>query len=101
MNIQTQIEQKLRSNFNIEYFQIENESDQHSGPAQESHFKVILVTPDFEGVSRVKRHQAVYQVLKQEMPKFHALALHTFTPDEWSKTTVVTASPVCRGGDQA
>ncbi|RZO68269.1 MAG: BolA family transcriptional regulator, partial [Halieaceae bacterium] len=28
----------------------------------------------------------------------HALALHTYTPDEWDQVATVPASPDCRGG---
>jgi BolA protein len=28
----------------------------------------------------------------------HALALHTYTPEEWDATGVSPASPDCRGG---
>ncbi|NAS94258.1 BolA family transcriptional regulator, partial [Pseudomonas syringae pv. actinidiae] len=32
------------------------------------------------------------------MGEFHALALHTYTPDEWAKTGAAPASPTCAGG---
>jgi BolA protein len=28
----------------------------------------------------------------------HALALHTYTPEEWSETEAAPDSPDCRGG---
>jgi BolA protein len=32
------------------------------------------------------------------MDQIHALALHTYTPDEWAEQGVAPASPTCKGG---
>jgi BolA protein len=32
------------------------------------------------------------------MSEFHALALHTYTPEEWAKIDAAPASPTCAGG---
>ncbi|MBD3821119.1 MAG: BolA family transcriptional regulator [Thiotrichales bacterium] len=98
MSLQSAIESKVESAFHVNYLNMENESHMHSGPATESHFKMTLVADEFEGLSKVKRHQAVYKVLAEEMPKFHALALHTFSPKEWAESPQVADSPLCRGG---
>lgn len=99
MNIQSQIEQSIQDNFAIEFAELLNESHMHSGPATESHFKLTLVSADFEGVSKVKRQQSVYKALKMLMPQFHALALHTYTPEEWQAINQqAPASPKCGGG---
>ncbi|MCE7766679.1 BolA family transcriptional regulator, partial [Pseudomonas putida] len=34
------------------------------------------------------------------MSQFHALALHTYTPQEWQKIGVAPASPTCAGGSK-
>lgn len=96
MSLQNQIENKLQQNLRIEWMALENDSHLHSGDAPESHFKLTLVSQDFVGLNKVKRHQAVYRILENEMPLFHALALHTFDPLEWQGETP-TSSP-CRGG---
>lgn len=70
----------------------------HSGPAPESHFKMTLVSEDFNGVNKVKRQQAVYRALAEFMPQFHALALHTYSPEEWAELVKAPASPKCTGG---
>lgn len=98
MSLQSEIASKIESAFNVNYLNIENESHMHSGPATESHFKMTLVAEEFEGLSKVKRHQTVYKVLAEAMPKFHALALHTFSPKEWSDSPHVADSPLCQGG---
>lgn len=77
---------------------IENESHLHAGPAVNSHFKVVLVSEVFAGLRQVARHQKVYalvgELLKGEL---HALALHTYTPDEWQGVDAAPTSPACAG----
>ncbi len=98
MSVQTSIENTLRSHFNAAELQVENESHMHSVPANsETHFKVVLVTDDFVGKRPVARHQSIYRVLSAELEgPVHALALHTYTVQEWQGR--VPASPNCMGG---
>jgi BolA protein len=98
MSLHSQIEQAILQGFEVEWMQLENESHLHAGPASESHFKLTLVSEDFQGVSKVKRQQAVYRALSELMPAFHALALHTYTPEEWSARGSAPVSPPCGGG---
>jgi BolA protein len=100
MSIQTTIEQKLASEFDARYLQVENESHMHNvAPGSESHFKVTIVSDSFREQMLIKRHRMVNKVLQQEMQQIHALALHTLTPEEWQERAGgVTDSPKCRGG---
>ena len=51
------------------------------------HFEALIVSPEFEGLSRVRRHQRVYAALGERMGgEIHALALKTLTPDEITST---------------
>lgn len=46
------------------------------------HYKAVVVSTAFEGLSRVRQHQLVYAALKGRMGgELHALALETRTPD--------------------
>lgn len=46
-----------------------------------NHWEAEIVSPQFEGVSRVKQHQMVYAALKGTMGgELHALALKTRAP---------------------
>ena len=49
------------------------------------HFSAIVVSSQFEGLSLVKRQQAVYAALLEEIRSgaVHALSLKTYTPTEW------------------
>ena len=100
MSMQTTIEEKLSSEFEVDYLQVENESHLHNvAPGAESHFKVTIVSNSFDEQMLIKRHRTVNQILQQEMQQIHALALHTLTPQEWqARGGVVAASPKCRGG---
>lgn len=49
------------------------------------HYSAVVVSPFFEGKSRIEQHQAVYAALGELMKgPVHALALSTFTPAAWS-----------------
>ena len=103
MTIQQTIEQKLGEAFKSQHLLVENESHMHSVPANsETHFKVTLVSEDFEGQGKVKRHQSLYRVLADELAGgVHALALHLYTPDEWTASgQAAPASPNCLGGSK-
>lgn len=103
MSMSDRIQQKLESALTIAHLEIVNESHMHSvPPGSETHFKVVLVSPAFEGLRAVARHQRVYGVLAEEMKGgIHALALHLYTPGEWSQEMTVPASPLCRGGGKS
>lgn len=100
MTMQTTIEQKLSQAFETEFLQVENESHMHNvAPGSESHFKVTIVSPCFDGQMLIKRHRMVNHALQRELQQIHALALHTMTPREWQERGgQVVSSPKCRGG---
>ena len=84
-----------------DYLEVVNESSQHNVPPNsETHFKVTIVSSAFDGVRRVSRHQLVYKALAELLSgPVHALALHTYTIDEWIKLgNNVPSSPDCLGG---
>jgi len=84
------------------HMELVNESYMHSvPPGSESHFKAVLVSEAFAGLNAVKRHQAVYRVLGPLMQQIHALALHTYTAEEWQARQQAPASPNCLGGSKA
>jgi stress-induced morphogen len=48
------------------------------------HFSARVVSSSFVGLNRVRQHQLVYGALGDHMKSdIHALALRTFTPDDW------------------
>lgn len=101
-SMQIRIHQKVVAAFDPLYVDLVNESHRHSGPATESHFKLTLVSEVFQNQRPLKRHQAVYTLLAEELKGgVHALSLHLFTPAEWDdERQQVPASPDCRGGSR-
>ncbi|MBN8504260.1 MAG: BolA family transcriptional regulator [Burkholderiales bacterium] len=48
------------------------------------HFFATIVSSEFEGLSRVRRHQRVYTALGERMKEqIHALSMKTLTPTEF------------------
>ena len=80
-----------------EHLEVLDESHMHSR-GLETHYKAVIVSPAFVGLNAVKRHQKVYATVGELMGQIHALALHTYTPQEWAEQGVAPASPTCRGG---
>lgn len=96
------VEAKLREKLAPEHLEVVNESHMHSvAPGSETHFKVVVVSSLFEGMSSVKRHQLVYGALAEELGKkpaqggIHALAITSRTPAEWAASPEANVSPLC------
>lgn len=107
MNTQSTIERKLGA-LNPQFLRVENESHRHNvPPGAESHFKVTVVSAQFDGKTLLARHRVVNEILSQELAAgVHALALHTMTPDEWRDRDSDNSgggreSPPCLGGSSA
>lgn len=54
------------------------------------HFEARVVAPQFAGLPMVRQHQLVYAPLKDVLAtgELHALALKTFTPEQWANSKV-------------
>ena len=98
--IQDHVKQSLAERFSPLFLETVNESHMHNvPPGSESHFKVTLVSSEFDGLRMVTRHQQVYQALSDLMGSpIHALALHTYTEAEWAARIGSPDSPKCLGG---
>lgn len=102
MNVHAFIEQQLSGAIPLTFLDIQNESHMHNVPANsQTHFKVTVVSDAFVGQRLIARHRTINDLLADALAgPVHALALHTYTPDEWAaRGGVITASPACRGGD--
>ena len=51
------------------------------------HFEARVVAAAFDGLAMVEQHQAVYGPLRDVLDSgaLHALALKTYTPDQWKR----------------
>ena len=102
MSVREHVTEKLREKLTPDHLEVVNESHMHAGPKDaETHFKVVVVSPLFEGMSAVKRHQLVYGALGDMMGKkpsqggIHALAITSRTPAEWAQSPEANVSPLC------
>jgi BolA protein len=92
------MQQRIESTLGLlqpEHLQVLDESHMHSRGLQ-THFKAVVVSAQFEGLNRVKRHQKVYATLGELMGEFHALALHTYTPKNGQKSAPPGVADLCR-----
>ena len=104
MSRKSSIEQILNGALAPAHLEVGDESHMHSVPeGAESHFKVTVVSDRFQGEKLVSRHRLINQLLSAEFGSgLHALALHTWTPEEWyEKGGKTPESPPCLGGSKA
>ncbi|ODV93095.1 hypothetical protein PACTADRAFT_52143 [Pachysolen tannophilus NRRL Y-2460] len=91
--IEVEIKSKIIEKLKPTHFAIVNDSWKHSGHhglrgasnVTESHFRITVVSPEFEGKNQPTRHRLIYKILEQELGEkgVHALQLNTKTPIEW------------------
>ena len=82
------IEQKLRERLDAVHVEVIDESHQHVGHAGAAdgrgHFRVLIVSPRFQGMGRVAAQRVVYEALGEEMKsEIHALSISVLTPEQW------------------
>lgn len=89
----------LESELQPTYLDVTDESHLHSrrtAANPETHFKIIVVSERFAGLTKVKRQQLVYSIINEFFKKgLHALSQATYTPAEWADHPAVNASPLC------
>jgi BolA protein len=79
MSIRDTIISKLTTRFSPLHLEVIDESNKHRGHAGwreggETHFRVRIATRDFDGLSRLAQHRAVFEVLDSELKeRVHAL----------------------------
>jgi BolA protein len=94
--IESQIVNTLLGSMNLLSLKIINESFMHNVPdGSESHFKIVVVTNDFNNLSIIQRHKLIYKSLDRLMNKIHALSIHAFNEEEFISNPVILDSPEC------
>ncbi|RAP29022.1 BolA family transcriptional regulator [Candidatus Marinamargulisbacteria bacterium SCGC AG-414-C22] len=77
--------------FDAWHFSIQDQSHKHVGhqgttKVGDTHFDITIVSESFVGVSKVQRHRQVYEQCDTFFKEgLHALAIKTYTTEEWSK----------------
>ncbi len=82
------IESRLHAALEITEIEVEDQSHLHAGHAGAAagggHFRVRVVSPDFQGENRIRRHRRVYDAMGDAMRQdtIHALSIEALTPAE-------------------
>ncbi len=94
---QERLQKILSEKFSPLFLEVENESHQHSVPEHsETHFKVLMVSNFFNGLSRLDRQRAINEALKIEFQQgLHALSQRLYTAEEWAQSPENYDSPLC------
>jgi BolA protein len=85
------LRKKLEEAFSPTSLIVEDESARHAGHVGahaegETHFRIVIVSEQFSGLSRVERQRKVYAVVAAELAdRVHALSLSALTPEEDSR----------------
>ena len=97
MSVLKTLEDQLRKALKPLVLEVLNESAQHNVPPEsESHFRVLIVSEQFEGLSLVKRHQKVHQIVAKEIKAIHAFSQQSLTPEEFkNRGGQIPESPPC------
>lgn len=101
MNRTHRIEKILSEALSPSQLFIHDETHLHHVPQHsETHFKLIMASNAFAGLTLIQRHRQVNHLLAEEFKQgLHALSLHLYTPEEWQhQKTSALNSPPCRDG---
>lgn len=104
MSVQSTIERKVAAGCRPLHLEVVNESAMHNvPPGSETHFRLTVVSEQFENRNLVARHRLLNEILTEELQgPVHALSLQALTPDEWfDRGGRVPESPPCLGGSAA
>lgn len=87
-SVQAAMRHALETALGTKRISFQDDSDRHKGHAGhdgrgESHFRLTVVSPCFEGQNRMTRHRMVYEALDQFLKnRVHALSIKALTPSE-------------------
>ncbi|KAL1117928.1 hypothetical protein AAG570_004241 [Ranatra chinensis] len=99
--VENAMREKLKASLNPSHLEIINESYMHNVPkGAETHFKVVVVSDQFDNKPLLQRHRLVNKILDHELKNgVHALSINAKTPSQWQDSDrSVSPSPECRGG---
>jgi BolA protein len=84
--VRAEIEARLVERLGAVHVEIEDESYLHAGHgASGGHYRALVVSERFAGLSRVAAQRLVYDALGDWMSgPIHAFAVRTLTPEEWA-----------------
>ncbi|XP_030064873.1 bolA-like protein 2 [Microcaecilia unicolor] len=75
------LREKLKRELEAEHVEVEDTSANRCAAS----FKVLIVSPKFEGKPLLQRHRLVNSCLAEELKEIHAFEQKTLTPEQWAK----------------
>ncbi len=81
-NMENHLKNQLDLSLSPSHCEVLNESSQHSGPATESHFKIVVVSSYFDEMKLIDRHRFINKLFVEEL-------------EEWQKRQTAPISPEC------
>ena len=88
MNIKNNIETKLRNKINVIDLILIDESHKHINHKKDTsggHYKLLIISDDFENMMLIKRHQLIYKILSDMIKiDIHALSIQAKTSKEYN-----------------
>ncbi|MEE9301363.1 MAG: BolA family protein [Alphaproteobacteria bacterium] len=88
MTVASRIREKLAGALTPSRLEIVDESHKHAGhsgarPEGETHFRVVITSQAFDGLTRIERQRLVYELLASELKeRIHALEIKALAPGE-------------------
>tara|TARA_B000000557_G_scaffold154934_1_gene125760 strand:- start:146 stop:421 length:276 start_codon:yes stop_codon:yes gene_type:complete len=81
---QQELEEIIRGLVAVEVIEIEDMT------GTQDHWKVMVVSEDFENKSRIDQHKLIFDPLQDRIKsnEIHALTLKTYTPEKWKKLSL-------------
>ena len=92
MSIADKIQQKLQDTLHPIHLKVIDQSHLHvdhqgnDSNGVESHFKVEIASKKFDSLSKLKRHQLVYRLLKEEIQLLHAITFVLYDEADFCAT---------------
>lgn len=88
-----QIKKILEEKIRVTKILVEDDSAKHKRHKQSQgkggHYKLLIVSDEFDGMSLVARHRLIYEILQmQQSSQIHALAISAWTSAEWKEKSV-------------
>lgn len=97
--LSNQLREALVSKFASANIQVINDSHMHSR-GTETHYRVVVVSDEFEGKSTLQRQRVVNEALEKFYKDgLHSVAVHAFTNSEYGGD--VPKSPPCAGSKKS
>lgn len=91
-----EIQERLQQQIKAQVLKVEDDSAKHKRHKQSQgkggHYKLLIVSGEFEGMSLVQRHRKIYDVLQMHgSTQIHALAISAWTEKEWKEKNAASS----------